>query len=382
MSQIPAPQSHLQPFPAPAPRSSWLGCFFALSFLLNLVAGGVFLVLCIGAYLAATSGAEPVVHLPERFVSGSRTATDKIAIIHIDGVLMEGLLRHAHEQIEQAGKDDAVKAIVLRVNSPGGSITASDDLYRKIVTLRDGDPDTSAPPRPLIASMGSIAASGGYFIAAPAQRIVAERSTMTGSIGVYFSIPNVEKLAKEHGVAMNTIKAGEIKNAGSMFEVMSDKERQVFQDMVDDAYNQFLEIVEKGRPGLTRAKLLERRRVTPIVPDPKAPRDEKLKQPYDRYIADGGVYSAVKAKELDLIDDIGPLDVAVKAAAKAASLSSYRAVSYQKQKTVADLLLGANSNLNPAGGFLDADRLRSMATPRLWYLAPGYEMAGRLATRP
>ena len=378
MSQIPPPQAPIYIQPAPAGRS-WLGCFFAISFLLNIAAVCLFLVLCVAAYLAASANTESAVHLSEKFVSGSKTATDKIAIIHVDGIIMEGLLTHAHNQIEQAAKDDSVKAIVLRVNSPGGSITASDDLYRKIVALRDGDSDQSFAAKPIVASLGSVAASGGYFIVAPAQRIVAERSTMTGSIGVYASFPNVAELAKKHGVAMNTIKAGEIKNTGAMFETMTDKQKQVIQDMVDDAYNQFLEIVEKGRPRLTRAKLLARFPVKPTDPDPKDPRDGK---PYERYLADGGIYTAPEAKRLDLIDDIGPLDVAVKAAAKAASLSSYRAIEYPKHKSLTDLILGANSHSPPTGSILDAGRLQEMCTPRVWYLAPGYELAGRLATRP
>ena len=381
MSQIPAPQPHASPYPAPATRSSWLGCAFAMSFLLNLAAGVLVVVLCIGLLFRSVLDSDPADRLTEKFVSGSKTATDKIAVVTVDGIIMEGLLGHVHKQIEHAAKDSAVKAIVLRVNSPGGSITASDDLYRKIIALRDGDADQSLPAKPLVASFGSVAASGGYFIAAPAKQIIAERSTMTGSIGVYASFPNVEKLAKDYGVSMNTIKAGKIKDSGSMFKAMTTSEQQVMQDMVDDAYNQFLDVVEKGRPKLTRTKLLARFQVKPIVPDPKVPRDEKMKEPYERYIADGGIYTAVEAKRLELVDDIGPLDVAVKAAAKAASLGTYRAVSYPKQKTISDLLLGA-SNVPPSGSLLDADRLQSMFTPRMWYLAPGYEVVGRLATQP
>ncbi len=382
MSQIPAPQSHAYPYPAPAARSSWLGCAFAMSFLLNLAAGALVVVLCLGLFYKAAADADSSAPLPEKFVSGSKTATDKIAVVTVEGVIMEGLLGHAHKQIEQAAKDGAVKAIVLRVNSPGGSITASDDLYRKIVALRDGDADQSIPAKPLVASFGSVAASGGYFIAAPAQHIVAERSTMTGSIGVYASFPNIEQLATKYGVSMNTIKAGKIKDSGSMFKAMTTTEQQVMQDMVDDAYNQFLEVVEKGRPRLTRAKLLARFQVTPIVPDAKAPRDEKLKVPYERYLADGGIYTAIEAKRLELVDDIGPLDVAVKAAAKAASLgTNYRAVSYPKQKTITDLLLGSSS-VPPSNSLLDSERLQSIFTPRMWYIAPGYELVGRLATQP
>src|SRR5262249_33748644 len=147
---------------------------------------------------------------------------------------------------------------------------ATDDLYRKLLKLRDGDPDREYADKPLIASFAGIAASGGYYAAMPASRIFAEETTLTGSIGVYASFPNVHELAEKNGVFMHTLKAGDIKATGSMFRKMTTEDRIVLQEMVDDAYDRFLTVVSTGRPKLTRKKLRERFTVTPFRPDPQA----------------------------------------------------------------------------------------------------------------
>jgi protease-4 len=366
--------------PPSSPRFGCLGCAFALSFLGNILAIVLVGVLCAG--LLYKSGDSTIDKpLPEKYHSGSRTSSDKIAIVRLEGVILEGTLDYLHRQLDQVGADENVKAVVLRINSPGGSITASEDIYRRVRRIVDGDPKRKITARPVIASMGSVAASGGYYVAAPAAKIYAERSTLTGSIGVYASLPNVKELGKKVGVHMNTIKAGEIKDSGSIFGDMTDREKQVLQDMVDDAYVQFLEVVEKGRPKLTRARMLERFTVSPIRPDPKIPVDpDKPPAPYVRYRADGGTFSAVKAKELDLIDAVGTLDDAIDAAAAAAEISTYHAIRYKKQLTFTDLLLGVRSNPAPTQkSLLDPAGLREALSPRMWYLAPGHE-ATALAT--
>jgi protease-4 len=282
------------------------------------------------------------------------------------------MLDYVKKQINQAAQDNSVKAVVVRINSPGGSITASDDLHRRLTLLRDGDPQKNTNAKPLVASMASVAASGGYYVAVPAKTIFAERTTVTGSIGVYTSLPNVEKLATKYGVDFKVIKAGDIKDSGSMFKEMTPKEKQVWQDMVNDAYSQFLSVVTKNRPALTREKMLERFTVKPNQPDPLIKMDDK---PYDRYRADGGIYSADKAKELKLIDAVGTMEDAITAAAKAGGLSKFRAVRYPRPKTLSELLFGVSSSANPAqsAGLLDPARIGPALAPRLWYLAPGYE---------
>jgi protease IV len=369
----------LRPPPPPPGRSSFLGCAFALSFALNLIGAVVVIVLCFGAYLVRKPEVLP---LTEKHYAGKRIATYKVAIITLDGVILEGMLGYAHKQIEQAAEDQDVKAVVVRINSPGGSITASDDLHRKLTELRKGNPKKNRSPRPLIVSMDSLAASGGYYIAMPGETLFAERTTLTGSIGVYTSFPNVKKLAEDHGVQLITIKQGQIKDSGSPFAEMTPHERQVWQDMVDEAYQRFVEVVEQGRPMLAGGKLLAPVSVTPVQAGPSfLKKDEEKPKPYQRYLADGGVWTAEKALEHKLIDQLGTLDDAVQAAHDAAKLGEdYQVIKYERPSTLADLLgLGAESHALPSGSVLDPARLEAGFTPRLWYLAPGAEVSGLFA---
>ncbi len=364
--------------PPTPPRNPLLGCALGLSLLLNIAAAFVVVIACLGLTLKTGNLAAPPPPLLEEHVRGDRASANKVAVLHLDGVILEGALSHFHRQVDQAARDKTVKACVVRINSPGGSITSSEDLHRRLTKLRDGDPDKKTEPRPLVASMGPIAASGGYYVAMAAETVYAERSTLTGSIGVYIAFPNVEGLGKKYGFRVEVIKAGAIKDSGSFFKEMTPEERQVWQDMVDDAYLQFLSVVEKGRPAL-KGKLLDRFSVTPLRPDPRAKAEKAT--PYVRYRADGGTFTAPQAKKFQLIDEIGTLEDAIAAAAKKAELGdSYRAIKYQRPKTLANLLLGARAQESAGNGNpLEPARLRAALAPRLWYLAPGYQAAGLLA---
>jgi protease-4 len=320
--------------------------------------------------------------LTEQHYSGKSGAGDKVAVISLDGVILEGLLGYARKQIEQAANDHHVKAIVVRINSPGGSITASDELHRKLLELRDGNDKKNRDPRPLIVSMGSMAASGGYYIAMPGQTIFAEPTTVTGSIGVYTSFPNVKALADNYGVKMNTIKQGQIKDSGSPFAEMSPHEREVWQDMVDDAYQRFVKIVEKGRPMLAGGKLLQELTIVPLNAKPDfLKKGEKIAKPYTRYLADGGVWTAENALKYQLIDKIGTLDDAIQSAHDAAKLGdSYEAIKYERPSTLADMLgLGAQSHVGTSGTVLDPARLQAGFMQRMWYLTPGAETSALFA---
>ena len=320
--------------------------------------------------------------LTEQHYAGKRGAKDKVAIITLDGVILEGLLGYANKQIEQAAGDEHVKAVVLRINSPGGSITASDDLHRKLSELRKGNSTKNRPPRPLIVSMGGMAASGGYYVAMPGETLFAERTTVTGSIGVYASFLSVKKLADQYGVAMRTIKQGQIKASGSPFADMTDQERQVWQDMVDDAYQRFVEVVEKGRPMLAGGKLLEPVSVTPVHAGPAfLHKEEEKPKAYTRYLADGGVWTAEKALKQKLVDKIGTLDDAVQAAHDKAGLGdNYHVIKYERPSTLLEVLgVNGQSQVVPSGSVLDPARLEAGFTPRLWYLAPGAEVSGLFA---
>ncbi|MBL8792706.1 MAG: signal peptide peptidase SppA, partial [Planctomycetia bacterium] len=320
----------------------------------------------------------------ESFHSGQRTAETKVAILHMDGVIMEGSNQFIRDQLDQAAEDPKVKAVVLRINSPGGTITGSDDLHRRIVQLRDGKhPQQKGGPKPVIASMGAVAASGGYYIAMPTDYVFAEPTTITGSIGVYAAFPNVSKLADKWGVSMNVIKAGDIKDSGSMFHDMSPQERQLWQEMVDNAYQRFIEVCETGRPEL-------KGKFTEVVVEKDIPdRDEtgkaklgksgqELVVKYIRRRADGGIWMADEAQKLGLVDKIGYLEAAIAKAKEKAQLGDCRVVQYEKPSLGLFSLLGGVQAPTP-GGQISASQLSAGATPRLWYLAPGAEMSGLLS---
>jgi protease IV len=216
----------------------------------------------------------------------------------------------------------------------------------------------------------------------PSKTLFAERVSVTGSIGVYASFPNVKKLGEQYGVVLNTIKQGQIKDSGSPFAEMTTHERQVWQDMIDEAYQHFVEVVEKGRPMLAGGKLLEPLRVTPVQAGPAfLKKDQKKPEPYQRYLADGGVWTAEKALRHKLIDKIGTLDDAVQAAHDAANLGDdYQVIKYERPGTLFEMLgVSGQSQALPSGSVLDPARLEAGFTPRVWYLAPGAEVSGLFA---
>jgi protease-4 len=354
-----------------------VGCLFGLSVLLNIlffvIVGGLFLVI-----LAGISADDLDTRLREKFHSGTVSSHNKVAIIEIDGILFEGAIDFPRKQIEQAMKDEHVKAVVVRINSPGGSITASDELHRRLTELVQGKDDH--PARPAVVSMGALAASGGYYVAMPCKPLYAEPTTLTGSIGVFASFPNVKELGDKIGFKMETVQAGAVKTAGSPFKEMTPQERQLWQDMVDHAYDQFLDVVRKGRPDIKDELKEVVIRKTITVRDKEGTVKE---EPYVRTRVDGGIFTADQAEKFKLIDKIGYLEDAIKDAAAQAGLGSdYQAVKYERPKSLAERLLGVQSAQQSAA--LDPSRLSAAAVPRLWYLAPQSELAGILtaAGRP
>jgi len=344
------------------------------SFLLNLV------LLAALAYNGGFTSEDSSVR--EMHYSGTRRAPDKVAIVRIEGVILEGTLGFVHKEIEQAAKDSAVKGVVIRINSPGGSVTASDNLHHRLIELRDGNTEKGRAGKPLIVSMGSLAASGGYYIAMPARTLVAERTSLTGSIGVYAAFPNIAELGDKIGFTMNVIKAGAVKDSGSPFQHMTAKERLLFQDMVDHMYLQFLHVVEEGRPHL-KGKLQDEI----AVDESLAIRTDKSKSQdlkFSRYRADGGIFTAEEAAKYGLIDQIGYLDDAVRLARDAAGITgSYETIAYEKPRALLGSLFGDQSDNMKMS--LEPSRLSQAAVPRFWYLAPQSELAGifsALSTRP
>lgn len=367
------PPSMASMYPMPQGRSPLVGCLLAFSLLLNMVLAGFAFLACLGATAFNAGPDFAQASLQENLHSGNASGKEKVAIVNLDGVIMEGMLGYVHKQIQQASKDKQVKAVVLRINSPGGSITASDELHQKLVELKQGNEGRKIHAVPhLVVSMGSLAASGGYYIAMPSEKIFAERTTMTGSIGVYASFPNVEGLAKQLGAGMITIKQGEIKDSGSPFKLMGEKEKQVWQDMVDQSYNLFVKVVEDGRPAL-KGKLLEKVEIQPVQ---AGPNPNGKAAAYQRYRADGGIYTADQALKFGLVDQIGNLDEAVAEAKKLANLSEdAKVIRYEKPRSFTEVLLDMKSGGAAPRG-LDFSKLPQALAPRLWYLAPGAELSG------
>ena len=237
----------------------------------------------------------------------------KIALVDIDGILANqrksGLLGEeenpmalAVEKLEKAAKDNAVKAVVLRINSPGGSVTASDILYRQILKVRQGS--DKHPGKPVIAMLMDVGASGGYYIACAADEIVAEPTAITGSIGVIMLNLNVKSLMEKIGVQTDAIKSGTNKDAGSIFRPLTPDERKIFQTLIDEFYGRFVDVVAKARTKLPRDKILE--------------------------LADGRVYSGEQAQKNGLVDQAGGLDLAIERAKELSKTPAARLVMYSR----------------------------------------------------
>jgi protease-4 len=225
---------------------------------------------------------------------------DKIALIDVDGLLRnereapllgrlgDNPVALFKEKLDKAAADDNVKALVLRINSPGGSVTASDLMYTELLRFKQ---ETG---RPVIAAMLDLGTSGAYYIACAADAIYAQPTTVTGSIGVIMVSPDFSGTMQKLGIRANIIKSAELKDAGSPFREMSDTDRAVFQEMIDAMYARFLNVVGTAR-GID-AKRLEQ-------------------------LADGRVYLAPQARQAGLIDELGTLHDALDAARQAAGLS-------------------------------------------------------------
>jgi protease-4 len=209
------------------------------------------------------------------------------------------------EAIKKIRKDSSYKAMVLRINSPGGSALASDVIWREVLLTKK--------VKPVVVSMGAVAASGGYFIAAPADVIVAQPNTITGSIGVFGMLLNAKELLNNKlGIKVETVKFGEFADIGRPDRPLNEAEYHIIQKAIDKIYNDFVQRVAEGR---------------------------KMSNAQVDSIAQGRVWSAADAKKIGLVDEFGGLDDAIKIAAKRAGLEKYRSVSLPEQKETFDELL-------------------------------------------
>jgi protease-4 len=212
-------------------------------------------------------------------VSNKIPLGDKVALLRVSGVIIDSTA--IIEELKEYSDNPSVKAVVVRVDSPGGAVGPSQEIYEEIIKLKK--------KKKVVVSMGSVAASGGYYIAAPADSIVANAGTLTGSIGVIMEIPNVSGLMEKIGVKTNVVKSGKHKDIASVFKTMSPEEKNILQNVLDDVHDQFIQAVADSR-GMDVQEV--------------------------RKLADGRIFTGRMAKELGLVDELGNLQDAIMLAGK------------------------------------------------------------------
>ena len=219
----------------------------------------------------------------------------RVALVRIEGPILDS--KDTVEEIQEYARDNSIKALILRIDSPGGAVAPSQEIYAEV--------KKTVAKKAVVVSMGSVAASGGYYIACPATKIVANPGTLTGSIGVIMEIPNIEGLMNKIGVKTEVIKSGKNKDIGSAFRTMKPEERELLQGVMDNVHEQFIRAVAEGR---------------------------KMNIEDVRKIADGRIFTGEQAKGQGLVNELGTLDDATKAAAKLAGIKEEPEVVTKKDK--------------------------------------------------
>lgn len=231
---------------------------------------------------------------------------EKVAVVEIKGLITES--RSVIDRIIKFKKDKTVKAIVLRIETPGGAVGPSQEIYREV--------RKAGQVKKVVASMGAVAASGGYYVSSAAHKIFANPGTITGSIGVVAEFSNIEEILKKVGLKTVTIKSGDFKDIGSPLREMTSEEHQLIKGIIDGVHKQFIRAVAEGRN-------------LPIEAVEK--------------IADGRILTGEQAKELGLIDQLGNLQDAITLASQLGGIKGEPHIIYSEKKrpSVWDFLLGA-----------------------------------------
>ncbi|MGM8363880.1 signal peptide peptidase SppA [Virgibacillus sp. W0181] len=273
---------------------------------------------------------------------------DKIVVLNVNGVIQDlgqnpfmSTLTYNHQQflqmVEEAGTDPSVDGIILQINSPGGGVVESDEVHEKIAEIQE------EYEKPIYVSMGNTAASGGYYIAAPADKIVAHPATLTGSIGVIMESINFAELADKYGVNFNTIKSGEFKDIMSSSREMTKEERKILQTMVDDIYADFVDVIVDGRDMS----------------------EEKV-----RKLGDGRVYTGKQAVENGLVDELGTLDDTIDMMVADNDFKNTKVIEYDAEPAFLNMLGVSMKNILKSDAELSGiiTLLRESESPRAMYL--------------
>jgi len=260
---------------------------------------------------------------------------NKIAIIRVQGIINNRLSNEVREQIRTAAKDNSVKAMIVRTITPGGTVSGSDQIHHEITRFR------AETDKPVVAFMQSIAASGGYYTSVACDKIIAEPTVITGSIGVMSNHLVIKELLEDKlGISAVVVKSGPKKNWPSLFEETTDEQKQYLMDkLISPTYERFVGLVNDGRSMLTESEVRE--------------------------LADGSIYGAAEALDKHLIDQIGYLDEAIALAESLAGIENAQVIEYERPFSLASVFsVRARSSI----WNFDTDALREMAVPQLLYL--------------
>ena len=321
------------PIPAagiPKKRTGWRifwGVILALSVLAN-IALFIMLISVVAVFATGQRGilAEEVIQKGPR--------TKKIVVISVQGIINNGQAQDVYEQLKLVRKDKWVKGLIIRVNSPGGTVSASDRIYNEIRKFRE------KTDKPVVAFMEGIAASGGYYVSVACDKIVAEPTTITGSVGVIAGHFVLQELLEEKlGIQPVVIKSGRKKDWPSLFQQITEEQREYIQEkLISPAYERFVKLVADGRGSLTLDDV--------------------------RRLSDGSIYGAQEALDEKLIDEIGYLDEAIEQIKTLAKIEEAQVVEYRKPFSLAGFLrLQSRSILK-----IDRTTLYELSTPQLLYL--------------
>ena len=322
-----------------------------LSFWIALVLGGLLglsVLFNLALFVAVAAGSAQKDKYQETLISGGLVSADKILCIPVYGLIMKDssprmfgekkdLPDSVVDALERAAKDTHIKAIILDINSPGGGITDCDRIYNELLRFRKARPEVK-----IVASMGDVAASGGYYISMAADRVVAAPTTITGSIGVIMGTLNIEKLMSVIGVQEVIFKSGPKKDIFSAFRKMTDEEKEIAQSIIDEMYQRFVGIVGAGRKNLDEKQI--------------------------RTLADGRIYTGQQALANGLVDELGDFKDALEITKKLANLKDARVIKYKRHSTIFDLFETGVQNLKPEVKLLPESGTLSLDTPRFMYL--------------
>jgi protease-4 len=306
--------------------------FFGILFTLSVLAN-IFLFLMIIVMAVMIPSSHDGVFKEQTVTKGQ--SSNKIAIIRVEGIIENKLSERIRTQIKAATEDDKVKAVILRIISPGGTVSASDQIHHEITKFR------KETGKPVVAFMQTVAASGGYYSAVACNEIVAEPTVITGSIGVIMNNFVIKDLLEQKlGIKAVTIKSGPKKDWPSMFEETTDEQIEYLQQkLIGPAYDRFVKLIDEGR-------------------------GDKLSMEQVLALADGSIYGAAEACQNKLIDEVGYLEDAVNAAQRLAGISSSKVFEYKEQFSISSILASESRSAWP----IDRDSLSEMAMPQFLYL--------------